>query len=613
MNTKSFYRKIAYITAVAILLLPLAYLSQPVTGTGKEKQKGKLAELRQEYNLSQAQLGEIDPGSESMKLALFGLHGVAAHFLWEKAHDYKKTKNWDKLEATVKQIVRLQPNFKSVWDFQAHNLSYNVSVEFDNYEHRYVWVKKGIEFLIEGSHYNRDEPIMFWNLGWYTGQKIGNADEKLEFRQLYRDDKPFHDLFRQNGIDVDKAPGADGKPDNWFTARLWYVEGQTAADESGRPIRGKSPLIFHNQPAMSLINGSNAMEKETYEGEVEARKWELAQKNWSSAADEYADYGNRMIPTSWGHPVRLGDYDSILARIQQTEEQLDKLAPGAREKLRDQKLANLPAAERAVFEKKPEDRTAQEQLMFLQFEENVKVNPYEIADQAPPADRPKARQLADQIFEDKTLAQRTNSYRGIINFEYWTQRCAAEQTDTAIEARKHLLAGEEAKKKTDLSTAKKEYEISFKLWKEVFDKYPLIMDNAETQDLVDSISRYNDVLGQLDEDFPTNFILNPLLRVGGEEGQRLLSIQRQVSKEEQPNENPKEDEPKAEEPAKTEEPAKEGEPKEEPKPEADEAKPSEEPKPAPGDQPTEEPQPSADQPAEEPKPATETVDAPPAK
>ena len=223
----SFTRKIAYIAAIALLLLPIAALSQPATvNPGRRGQLAPAASCRScasQYNLAQAELGEIDPASETMKLSTLGLRGVAANILWGWANYYKKIEDWDKLEMTVNQIIRLQPNFVEVWDFQAHNLSYNVSVEFDDYRMRYQWVKKGIDFLILGTHYNREEPGILSQVGWFVGQKIGRADEHQQFRRLFRDDKDFHQTFRENGVEVDRTgTGPDGKPDNWLVGKLWY-------------------------------------------------------------------------------------------------------------------------------------------------------------------------------------------------------------------------------------------------------------------------------------------------------------------------------------------------------------------------------------------------------
>ena len=115
------------------------------------------------------------------------MRGVAANILWTKANEYKRTENWEALVATVNQMAKLQPNFVSVWEFQSHNLSYNISVEQDDYRFRYRWVKKGIDFLIQGTRYNRREPRLFWTVGWYTGQKFGRADEHKQFRRLFRE------------------------------------------------------------------------------------------------------------------------------------------------------------------------------------------------------------------------------------------------------------------------------------------------------------------------------------------------------------------------------------------------------------------------------------------
>ena len=69
------------------------------------------------------------------------------NLLWEKANDYKKVEDWTNLTATLEQLAKLQPNFITFWKFQAWNLTYNVSVEFDDYHDRYYYVRRGIEFL----------------------------------------------------------------------------------------------------------------------------------------------------------------------------------------------------------------------------------------------------------------------------------------------------------------------------------------------------------------------------------------------------------------------------------------------------------------------------------
>src|SRR5437870_10198879 len=100
MANKTFRRKVAYLAAMIPLLIAIAALSQPATvnpGKSGHSAGGVLAQLRSRYNLAQAELGEIDPASETMKLSTLGLRGVAANILWNWANYYKKVEDWDKL------------------------------------------------------------------------------------------------------------------------------------------------------------------------------------------------------------------------------------------------------------------------------------------------------------------------------------------------------------------------------------------------------------------------------------------------------------------------------------------------------------------------------------
>jgi hypothetical protein len=153
---------------------------------------------------------------------------VAVTLLWDRANHYKKVEDWTNLSATLEQLTRLQPNFYSVWDFQAHNLSYNISVEFDDYRDRYAWVMKGIEFLRQGIGLNQREPRLLGRMGWFIGHKIGKSDERKQFRRLFKDDDHFHDRDDQDSTLPERG--------NWLVARGKYRAGQQLAD-SGVPLK----------------------------------------------------------------------------------------------------------------------------------------------------------------------------------------------------------------------------------------------------------------------------------------------------------------------------------------------------------------------------------------
>ena len=178
-TTSPFVRKIIYIALIVGLLIPLSFIARPEVTDENGKvidPGGRLSQMRREDKLAQASISEIDPTSEAMKLASMGLRGVAVNVLWMQAMEHQKNEDYDKLAQTLQTLTKIQPNFIKVWEYQGHNLAFNVSMQFDDYEYRYEWVKKGLSFLKGGISYNIDDHRMTDNLGFYTGTKFGKSD-----------------------------------------------------------------------------------------------------------------------------------------------------------------------------------------------------------------------------------------------------------------------------------------------------------------------------------------------------------------------------------------------------------------------------------------------------
>ena len=224
----SFYRKIAY--GVAIVVLAVRHRRGSARRRPPRKKAASSPSCATSISLAQANLGEIDPASETIKLATLGLRGVAVNVLWDKANYYKKIEDWTNLTATLEQLAKLQPNFITFWKFQAWNLTYNVSVEFDDYRDRYYYVRRGIKFLKEGEHYNGDNPQLLWDLGWFIGQKIGRADEHVQYRRLFKEDDDFHPADRT----LDER-------DNWLVGKEWYLTGDRRGGQQGQEPRPQEP------------------------------------------------------------------------------------------------------------------------------------------------------------------------------------------------------------------------------------------------------------------------------------------------------------------------------------------------------------------------------------
>ena len=239
---RTFWWKVGYIVAIAILVVPLHMLSLPAT---RDSPGGILAKLRTDNGLAEANLGEIDASAETVKLATLGLRGVAVNLLWEKANYYKKVEDWTNFGTVLTQIAYLQPHFYSVWEFQAHNLTYNTSVEFDDYKDRYDWVIKGIDFLKKGKSFNtnpRDkrftEPRITKSIGWFISNKIGKADEHRQYRRLFKEDDRFHAADNPNRKPEDR--------DNWLVGAEYYRQAWEEVSR-GAPLR-TTPVLFYSQP-----------------------------------------------------------------------------------------------------------------------------------------------------------------------------------------------------------------------------------------------------------------------------------------------------------------------------------------------------------------------------
>ncbi len=450
----SFRRKVIYIVAIAVLLIPLSYISQPAAGTGEDTSGGVLAQLRAKHDLAQAELGEIDPAGESMKLASLGMKGVAVLVLWEKAIEAKKKQDWDTLSATLNQITKLQPHYVKVWEFQAHNLAYNVSVEFDDFKHRYHWVKKGIDFLMGGTAYNQNEPKLLWGVGWFLGHKIGRSDERRLFRELFRDDEEFHmTIGSYDGIDMEEAIDLRREYDNWHTARLWFNKAYSWLDtQRGSRIiidrdiykqrtkvfekdekMGNGPAIYFADGPMTYINWAL---DDSEENEPDPVKTQLA---WSRAKDSYTYYGKRQIMTSFGTLIRLDSEQVIKEQGEGKTQQVKDLLADAAEERRQEIIETFPDEIKAVFNKDKEDRSEEEQGIFEEWDQRTVMEDEQFLirrvseDKLPELER-RLRERAE-IYERLNLVQ---SYRRMTNYEFWENRCAAEASEECIEARTSL-------------------------------------------------------------------------------------------------------------------------------------------------------------------------------
>lgn len=508
---KAFYRKIAYAVAIAVLLFPLYVLSSP--STARNPQGGKLARLRDEYALSQADLGEIDPASETIKLATLGLRGVAVNLLWNKANEYKKKEDWTSLMAVLEQLSKLQPNFIAFWKFQAWNVSYNVSVEFDDYHDRYYYVKRGIEFLQKGIQYNevsQQIPELLWDVGWFVGQKIGKADEHVQYRELFRKDDDYHG---DRPVEM---------RDNWLRAEEWYDRAIRAVLEEFKDLGRKSQIVFFQSPASARLNYAEAIEDEGIFGP----RAELA---WRIAHERFLEFGEQEIEHSTGYILKLNDYEALQAEADQLTAEQESIVPGLKEKMTAERKAELSPAEKLALETPEIERTREQYRLYTDAIDKLDITPQEFAQRIAaekPAEAQRAMELALEIDQVGTRAHFTKNYRQTANYDYWKTRSEFEQTQDALLARENLYQAQQALDDGNTLEARKLYASGFAHWRRVLDRYPSIIENSVMgSELFDHVKDYRRVLDFFRETLPDEFPLWDIVERydGGEFSQELAA------------------------------------------------------------------------------------------
>ena len=508
MNLNStFKRKVAYITGIVLLLFPLFFLGQPATSgrNGNGEVGGKLAQLRAESELAQSNLGEINPVSSSMQLATFGLRPVAVIILWEKATKFQKMEDYDNVTATINQISKLQPNFISIWKFQAHNLAYNISVDFDNYRHRYQWVRRGIQFLMEGTRYNSRNAKLVQEVAFYTGSKIGYSDEKVQFRGLFSDDEMFHGQMSDEGIDLasNRALGANGQPDNWKASYLWYEKSEDVASMNDHNVHS-DPIRFFEKKPQALVYYAMALEDDGY---LDAE----AQQAFAAAHAALIKLGNRDLATQFGFNVRLNQFSEFQQDLQKLRDKMDALAPELRQELIDARFAGLSKPQQDAYNMEVGLRSEYHRQLANEAAQALIITEIEIAESMPEAVRNQARRIAMAAEDAAMKVDGIDYMREMINYDYWLKRCEMEQMTLAITARKTVQEADDLFAKARLEEARKLYEIAWVDWRKIFDKYPSMITRDTGQNLESSISNYIELLQQFDEELSEDFILQNLV------------------------------------------------------------------------------------------------------
>ncbi|MEC9092098.1 MAG: hypothetical protein VX438_05280, partial [Planctomycetota bacterium] len=461
----------------------------------------------------------------------------------------KMKEQWDRMRTSTQTLIALQPNFIKVWEFQAHNLSYNISREFDDYQYRYHWVKEGLSYLMTGIAFNRKDHRIFDQLGFFFGLKLGRSDEKTQFRRMFRKDKDYHLQLQENGIDthdIDSQPL--GGPDNWLTAYHWYDKSRTAVDNGMQ--RRTSGIMFYKGAPSQLRNYAIDFEKELRPDEAARLAWEDALEEWVEK------YGNREIRTSTQIPVFLDRLSDSKREMEKQREELDKMFPQIRQELAAARRSKVTPEMWEAYNTPLDEIVDQEQgrlhavargIMEVdtdkEFNEEIEKRIVEGKIELSQEDRNKFEKIKLELQIKTRELEFVSKYRGTVNYSYWKDRCLAESKQITVEARQALFDARQAVKDTkfdeqEITREQRDkdgnvvidpktnqpviekimepgaiqfYEKSFAKWKTVFGEFSNLADDVMDDDLVGAMKEYYGNLRKVQADWPLGFPLQNLV------------------------------------------------------------------------------------------------------
>ncbi|PHS19005.1 MAG: hypothetical protein COA78_01175 [Blastopirellula sp.] len=510
IHNKSLQRKIIYFACMIPLFLVLIVISRPETG---DDAGGILAQQRKKHGIAQTNIGELDPASEAMRLSMMGLDGIATVVMWMKVHEYQREEKYSNVEALCKRITQVNPHFLAVWEFQAWNLSYNVSREFDNYEHRYLWVKKGANYQMEGTRYNYDQPKLMAKISEFFGMKIGMSDEKAEFRLIFPEDDTFHKeidaYFVGSAYSMDNdSGGVNNRPDNWLVARMWSLWANELADAEPKKLGNASPAIFHSTPTKRLMSFAEVIEKEGHIGE-------LAKIAWTNANDDWVDFGNYELTSSWGIPFTIREYDTLVVQVGEKQKEFDEFTNNLRATMRDEKFNELTPAEQKAIETDEFQRTEEQESLAYEAERKliIPLSSVVLELEKGSPEQLNASRLAREINALEFRTSIINTQRNVVHYDYWDKRSESEGQDNAIKGRQLVYDAHKAFNSANLVEARKLYEEAWPIWRGIYDDYPVLASDSESGILANSVKEYRELLNQLDEDITPDFPLLMLLQM----------------------------------------------------------------------------------------------------
>jgi len=130
--------------------------------------------------ISNEPLENAPPSLAFATVAMGAFRGLVVDVLWMRAEKLKEEGQFFDAKQLADWITILQPRFAEVWDFQAWNMAYNISVAMpaSQWQERWRWVRNGYELLRDkGIEKNPHSILLYRSLAWIFQHKMGGVTD----------------------------------------------------------------------------------------------------------------------------------------------------------------------------------------------------------------------------------------------------------------------------------------------------------------------------------------------------------------------------------------------------------------------------------------------------
>lgn len=497
--------------------------------------RGEVEAAAETHDLRETNIGQVNLGGSTARFVLASFRGPLVCMLWWDSEERKERHQYQQLDLIYDSLTTLQPHFRSPWIYQGWNFAYNISVEFDRVEDKYVYIARGIQRLAEGEKINRSrlydpalgrrreigDPDMRWHIGFMIQQKMSVSDEVNTHRCL------FH---------LSCIP-----PDQWDPARLRRNPEAMAEFKRTYPQLVRQIQMLKNIPegaekqlnshmleffaahrrVPSLYPPENLGEA----GAAEFKPFPIWPETLRPTNVEREEHHNSFeIAKNWFifsvEPLPLPFYEedldlnqlrfyrvpkrmvTIIFRKQPAQakglqaRQLDKEGWfGPAQKAWDEALQMwLEYGVMYKLEMKEDEfkeRLAGAQRHHENFREEA------AAGLPPPKHRRNDQNMKD--YHDFLVVRRLEERRQLANYHYWKSASVTMASNETTEARKHLYQAHA--NRTDVQASRAEFEKGFELWKPILIK-PRPLDASKSEAVF--------LLGLTLNAIPQSFPLQPI-------------------------------------------------------------------------------------------------------